>query len=52
MNPNVYPKILDDYTQEQIETEQIRRIINLFMENDDEWERIGDIGWRAVYKKR
>ena len=52
MNPNVYPKILDDYTQEQIETEQIRRVINLFMENDDEWERIGDIGWRAVYKKR
>ena len=51
-NSKVCPKNLEDYTQEQLETEQIKRVIDLFMENDDEWERIGDIKWQAVYKKR
>lgn len=51
-NPEVNPKILQDLTQEQIETEQIKRVIDLFMENDDGWERIGDIKWQTIYKKK
>lgn len=50
-NPEKRPQVLEDFTMEQIETEQIRRVIDIFMENDDEWERIGDIGWRASYRK-
>lgn len=50
-NPEIRPQILEDYTMEQIETEQIRRVIDIFMEDDDEWERIGDIGWRTSYRK-
>lgn len=50
-NPEKRPEILEDYTREQIETEQIKRVINIFMENDDEWERIGDINWETTYRK-
>lgn len=51
VNPDKNPKILEDYTREQIETEQIKRVIDVFMETDDEWERIGDINWQTVYRK-
>ena len=50
-NPQKNPKILEEYTLEQIETQQIKMVIDLFMENDDEWERIGDINWQTVYRK-
>lgn len=51
LSPEVCPEILDDFSQEQIETEQVKRVLELFMENDDEWERIGDLNWQTVYKK-
>lgn len=50
-NSEIRPKNLEDFTLEQLETEQIKRVIDIFMENDDEWERIGDINWRTVYRK-
>ncbi|MBQ6813451.1 MAG: class I SAM-dependent methyltransferase [Methanobrevibacter sp.] len=50
-NSKQKPQHLKDFTIEQLETEQIRRVIDLFMENDDEWERIGDIEWETAYRK-
>ena len=50
-NSEIRPKNLEYFTLEQLETEQIKRVIDIFMENDDEWERIGDLNWEAVYKK-
>ena len=50
-NPDKNPEILEDYTREQIETEQIKRVIDTFMETDEEWERIGDIKWQTGYRK-
>lgn len=51
-NPEIRPKILEDYTRNQIETEQIKRVIDIFMETDDRWERIGDIGWQTIYRNK
>ena len=50
-NPQKRPQTLKEFSDEQINTEQIRRVIDLFMENDDEWERIGDIEWETAYRK-
>ncbi len=51
VNPKTRPKTLLEYNEEQIRTEQILRVINVFMENDEFWERIGDINSQAVYRK-
>lgn len=50
-NPDLRSRAIKDYTPEQLETEQIKRVIDLFMENDEEWERLGDIRWQTVYRK-
>ena len=39
-NPGVNPKILDQYTDEQMETEQVAIAVELFLEEAPEWEEI------------
>lgn len=50
-DPDRHARLYKDYPEEQIKTPQIKRVLDVFMENDDEWERIGDIEWKATYKK-
>jgi len=50
-NPQKRPKTLEEFNDEQINTEQVRKVIELFMENDDDWKRIGGISRQAVYRK-
>ena len=35
----------------KIEAEQMKLVLDLFMENDENWARIGDIEWQTVYRK-
>ena len=52
LDPSVHDKVLEGYTLEQFETPQIKMVIDLFMEDDEDWERQGDIEWQTVYKKK
>ena len=51
LNPNVCPETRNNYSEEQIKSEQVKLVIDLFMENDKTWKRIGDIEWQTVYRK-
>lgn len=51
MNPKKRPRTLKEFSKEQIKTKQVRRVIEIFMENDNNWERIGDIADQAIYRK-
>lgn len=51
LNPEVHPETSKNYSKEQIETEQMKLVIDLFMENDENWVRIGNIEWQTVYRK-
>ncbi|WP_407423501.1 class I SAM-dependent methyltransferase [Methanobrevibacter sp.] len=50
-DPERYSRMLENYPEEQIKSNQIKRVLDVFMENDEEWERIGDIAWKTTYKK-
>ena len=52
LDPKVHDEVLEGYTLEQFETPQIKMVIDLFMEDDDDWQRQGDIEWETVYKKK
>ena len=51
MNPEKRPRTLKEYSREQIATEQVRTVIEVLMERDENWQRIGDINDQATYKK-
>lgn len=51
LNPEVRPETSENYSKEQIEAEQMKLVIDLFMETDENWERIGDIEWQTAYRK-
>ena len=51
VRPDKRPRTLQEYNEEQIKTPQVRRVIDIFMEDDECWERIGDIKSQAVYRK-
>ena len=51
-NPNVEPGILDQYTQEQVETPQIQMVVDAFMKNDNQWLCERTTRRRAIYKKK
>lgn len=51
MNPENRPKTLWEFNEEQIKTSQVLRVIEVFMETDEDWERIGDIKSQAIYRK-
>lgn len=51
-NPEKHPRTLKEYSMEQIKTEQVKRVIEVFMEPDKDWERIGDITDQAIYRKK
>ena len=51
-NPEVYPEILEQYTQEQVDAKQIQMVVDAFMENDDQWTRTKLTDRRVVYQKK
>ncbi len=52
MNPNINPSVLTKYTEEQVETCQVQMVIELFMEDDENWQRIDATNKsRALYKR-
>ena len=51
MNPEKRPRTLKEYSLEQVRTNQVKRVIDVFMENDKNWKRIGDITDQAIYRK-
>lgn len=55
MNPEVFPKVNDWFTKEQISDCQIQRVVNAFMIHDDRFEQVyfgGNINpERAVFRK-
>lgn len=51
VNPEKRPQTLNELTPEQIITPHVRRVIDVFMETDNDWERIGDIAYQTVYRK-
>ncbi len=51
LNPEICPETGENYSEEQIEAEQMKLVLDLFMENDENWARIGDIEWQTVYRK-
>ena len=50
-NPNVEPEILEQYTQEQVDTFQIQMVVDAFMKNDREWKCERTTKRRAIYRK-
>lgn len=50
-NPNVNPKILDDYTQEQIDSYQVKMIEQCFFDNDRRFRKIGNYNRIAIFQK-
>ena len=51
MNPEKRPQTLQELNYEQIKTPQILRVIEVLMETDEDWERIGDIKSQVIYRK-
>ena len=51
LNPQVYPQILEQYTQEQVDTLQVLMVVDAFLENDINWKCLKNNKRRAVYKK-
>ena len=51
MNPKNRPKTLWEFNEEQTKSEQVLRVLNVFMENDECWERLGDIKSQAIYRR-
>ena len=53
VNPTANPAILNDCTEEQINTQQIKMVVEIFMKDDPEWELIEEFTskHRATYKK-
>jgi len=51
-NSKVYPEILEQYTQEQVDTFQIQMVVDAFMKNDDQWVCKQTTHRRAVYQKK
>ena len=52
MNPSVFPKILDLYTEEQVNAKQVELVVDIFMERDREWLRIDREKGCAIYKRK
>ena len=50
-NPKVEPGILEQYTQEQVDTFQIQMVVDAFMKNDKGWKRERTTKRRAIYRK-
>lgn len=51
-NPKVFPEILQQYTQEQVDTLQIQMVVDIFMKNDKNWICELTTERRAIYKKK
>jgi len=51
VNPEIHPETSKNFSKEQIETAQMKLVIDLFMETDENWERMGDIEWETAYRK-
>lgn len=54
MNPVKNPNILREYTAEQISTCQVKYIVDIFMEKDDNWEKVEQFSTnhRATFRKK
>lgn len=52
LNPQKNPITSTLYNEEQLRSEQVLMVVNVFMEKDNEWERIGDIGNQAIYRRK
>ena len=52
LNPQKNPTTSTLYNEEQLLSEQVLMVVNVFMEKDTEWERIGDIGSQAIYRRK
>ena len=50
-NPKVEPGILEQYTQEQVDTFQIQMVVDAFMKNDENWICERNTKRRAIYRK-
>ena len=52
-NPEVKPETLTNYTMEQINTCQVKMVVDIFMQNDPDWEMAESISTehRVVYKR-
>ncbi len=54
-NPDSNPAVLDDYTMAQIDNEQVGRVVDCFVQNDNRFKKIFDEFWdnkrKAVFKK-
>lgn len=51
-NPRVEPEILEQYTQEQVDTCQIQMVVDVFMKNDENWVCERTTKRRAVYRNQ
>lgn len=51
-NPRLKPEILDQYTQEQINTMQIQMVVDAFLKNDEDWTCERTTKSRAIYRKK
>ena len=52
LNPEIRPETLKEFSEEQIETEQVNMIIDVFMKTDNEWELIVKKNNSGVYRKK
>ena len=50
--PQVEPEILEQFTQEQVDTFQIQMVVDAFMNNDRQWVCRKKTERRAVYQKK
>ena len=50
-NPKVEPGILEQYTQEQVDTFQIQMVVDAFMKNDSDWKCERTTKRRAIFRK-
>lgn len=53
LNPTVNTRTSDNFTDEQIETCQVAMVVNIFMEEDKDWEIVPELSSvrRVTYKK-
>lgn len=51
VNPSIYPKTAELFTDEQIREAQVSLVTKLFMEHDKGWQRISINQYRGAYKK-
>ena len=51
-NPKADPEILEQYTQEQVDTLQIQMVVDAFLKNDENWICERTTKRRAIYRKK